>query len=172
MLCLRKLRDVGSGVPKGDKVATARQPYWIVEGSFPAPDHSFRPAFFCAPVWATYARADRSGDISLLSIPADLAMLENRLRSLSREHSPRCFEVFAGLVEGFRGAVCAFSRMAARIEATSSAPRVFVMRNSSAEGDRADAHVAVTDAPAFVASVGRASAGEGRACADDSADLM
>jgi len=30
--------------------------------------------------------------------------------------------------------------MAARIEATSPAPRVFVMRNSSAERDRADAH--------------------------------
>jgi hypothetical protein len=172
MLCLRKLRDVGAGVPKGDEVATARQPYWIVEGSFPAPDHSFRPAFFCAPVWATYARADRSGDISLLSIPADLAMLENRLRSLSREHSPRCFEVFAGLVEGLRGAVCAFSRMAARIEATSSAPRVFVMRNSSAEGGSCRRARRPNRRASIVASVGRASAGEGRACADDSADLM
>src|SRR6266702_2429665 len=131
------------------------RPFWASNGRF-------QPRLATsAPVWATYARADRSGDISLLSSPADLAMLENRLRSASREHSPRCFEVFAGLVEGLRGAVCAFSRMAARIEATSPAPRVFVMRNSSAERDRVDAHVAVIDVPAFVGSVGREPAGEG-----------
>jgi hypothetical protein len=36
MLGFWQLRDVVAGIFKGDEVATARQRYWIVEGTFPA----------------------------------------------------------------------------------------------------------------------------------------
>jgi hypothetical protein len=38
----RNLRDVPAGILEGDEPATARQRYWIVKRSFPAPIHRAR----------------------------------------------------------------------------------------------------------------------------------
>ena len=50
--------------------------------------------------------------------------------------------------------------MTARIEATRPAPRVFPRRDADTLGDRAGAHVAIVDVPAFVLGVEIAAAGE------------
>jgi hypothetical protein len=60
------------------------------------------------------------------------------------------FEVGARLVEGRSRSVGAFPRMAAGIEAARPAPRIFVVRDASALGDRA-----------FITGFRTAAAGEG-----------
>ncbi len=87
--------------------------------------------------------------------------LKIRFRSVRQKYSPRILEFDAGLIEGGSGAARAFCRMATGIEAAGPAPRVLVMRNASADRNRADAHVTVVDVPTFVGSIGRAAAGEG-----------
>lgn len=54
------------------------------------------------------------------------------------------------MVEGRRGTVGMLSRMAARVEAASPAPRVLSRRNADPLSDRADADIDVIDVPAFV----------------------
>jgi hypothetical protein len=83
-----------------------------------------------------------SGPIALLA-----PFLKISFGSVCQKHSPRCFEVGA--------------RQATGIEPAGPTPRLFMMRNASAERDRADAHVTEVDMPTFLAGVGRVAAGEG-----------
>src|SRR5260370_23943030 len=80
--------------------------------------------------------------------------LKIRFRSLREKHLPCILKFGAGLVEGGRGAVCAFARMAARIEAAVPPPGILPGRHAGAERDHADPHVAVIDVPAFFPAIG------------------
>ena len=77
-----------------------------------------------------------------------------------RRHRPGLFEGRARLIERDGGAAPMFTRMAARIEATNPAPRIFVMRDAGADRNRAGLYVAIVDVPAFLAGIRGSAAGE------------
>jgi hypothetical protein len=81
------------------------------------------------------------------------------LRPLGREYSPCCLEVRARLVKGGGRAVKVLAWFTARVEAASPTPRVLMMRNASANRDRADVDVTEIDVPA-IGALGIAAAGE------------
>jgi hypothetical protein len=82
------------------------------------------------------------------------------LRPLGQKRAPRGLKIGARLVEGCSYPIRAFPRMTAGIETARPAPRIFVMRNSDALGDRAGLHVTIVDVPAFLAGFQIAAAGE------------
>ena len=73
---------------------------------------------------------------------------------------PVGLEADAGLVKSRRRTAGAFAGLAARIEAASPAPRIFIVPDAGAVRDRADMDVAVIDVPAVLA-FGIAAASEG-----------
>src|SRR5258706_14904074 len=91
----------------------------------------------------------------LLSGPITLIApgLEIGLGPVRQEYSACCLEGGARLVEGLRGAVHTFPRMAARIEPASPTPRIFARGHAGAERDCAGSHVTIVDVPAFVGSI-------------------
>ncbi len=93
-------------------------------------------------------------------IPLVAPFLKIGFGPVRQEHPPRCFELGAGLVEGLRGAVCIFTRVAARIKPAGPAPWLLMMWNTGAKRDRADANVTIEDVPTLVGSFQIAAAGE------------
>jgi len=83
-------------------------------------------------------------------LPAEATSKSWRSMGWPKRPQPRSFEIGAGLVEGNRRATRTFPRMAAGIEAAMPLPRILVMRNASADRDRAGVHIAIVDVPAFL----------------------
>jgi len=101
------------------------------------------------------------GIFALSPIALRAPRLKIGLCPVRQKHPPGLLKIGAGPVERGRGAVGAFPRMGAGIEAAGPLPRIFARRHASAERNHAHAHVTVKDVPAFVGSIERAAAGKG-----------
>ncbi len=102
MLGLGKPCDVAVGILERDELATARNGI----GSL---NRRFQPRLATSAPVRRHPLTPIEAPIFLGRPVALIApFLEIGVRALRQEHLPRLFEIGAGLVEGGRGAVCAF----------------------------------------------------------------